>query len=170
MKRILSAAVFLPVFWLVVKRGPPALYHGLIVIAAILALFELFRLAEARGLRCHRPLAVLVALLLLGSVLAPPLRPEYALLAGLFLLPAASLRRGGDWGRALGDIGASFFIAVFTGALFGYLALLRIVADPAQGSEVGADLVFLLFLVVWGGDMTAYYVGSFLGRRPLAPA
>ena len=35
--------------------------------------------------------------------------------------------------------------------------------------EEGGDLLFLLYLVVWGGDAAAYYVGSLLGKHPLTP-
>ncbi len=170
MKRFLSAVVFLPAFWVVVKVAPPAVYHLLIAVAAGLALLELFRLAEARGHRCHREITALVAFLVMISFLMPRVRIEYALAIGLFALPVASLRRGGDWGSAFGDIGSSFFIAVFTGLLFGYMVGLRSIHDAVQGPEVGADLVFLLMLVVWGSDTAAYYTGTWIGRRPLAPS
>jgi phosphatidate cytidylyltransferase len=110
-----------------------------------------------------------VAILIMISFVDPRFDLEYGLALGLILLPLLSLRRGGDWGRAFGDIGTSFFIAVFTGMLFGYLVRLRTVSEGPSGAELGSDLVLLLFVVVWGSDVAAYYVGSYLGRRPLAP-
>jgi phosphatidate cytidylyltransferase len=169
MKRILSAVFFLPIFWIIVKKFGPALYEALMAVAALLALGELYRLAEAGGHRCHRWPGAAVALLVMVSFVDPRFHLEYGLALGLIVLPLLSLRRGGDWGKAFGDIGTSFFIAVFTGVLFGYLVRLRIVSEAPQGAEMGSDLVFLLFFLVWGSDMAAYYIGSSLGRRPLAP-
>jgi len=168
-KRIFSAAVFLPIFWIVVKRFGPVPYGALLLVAAMVALYELYALAAARGHRCHRELGVVLAALLLASFVCPGLRPEYALVFGLFALPVASLRRGGDWGSVFGDIGATFFAAALVGVSFGYLMGLRLLADPPKGDETGSDLVFLLFFVVWSSDVAAYYVGHGFGRRPMAP-
>ena len=168
MKRILSAAVFLPLFWVIVKFRPRA-YEILIVLAALLALRELFRLASASGQRCHRLLGTLVSLLVIASFAFAGFDIRYALAFGLIALPLASLWRGGDWGPALADIGTTFFIALFVGVLFGFLIDLRTIRDLPKGDEAGSDLVLLLFWVVWSSDTAAYFVGTSFGRRPLAP-
>ncbi len=168
MKRVVSAVVFLPIFWLIVKRSGPV-YHLLMVAAALLALLELYSLAEARGRRCHRLLGAVLVLLFLASFALRGFALEYAVLFGLFAIPLASLMRGGDFGAALPDIGVTLFGASFVGVLFGYLLALRLLHDAPKGDETGSDLVFLLFFVVWSSDMAAYYVGTSLGRRPLAP-
>jgi phosphatidate cytidylyltransferase len=168
-QRILSAAVFLPVFWFIVKRFGPVPYAALLMVAALVALYELYALAAARGHRPHRGLGVVLAVLLFASLNVPGVRPEYALAFALFALPVASLRRGGDWGPVFGDIGATLFAAVLVGVSFGYLLGLRLLADPPKGDETGSDLVFLLFFVVWSSDVAAFYVGHAFGRRPLAP-
>jgi len=169
MKRVVSAAVFLPLFWVIVKKFHPGVYEILMTLTALLALRELYRLAAARGHRCHRLLGALVAVLVIASFAFAGFDIRYALVFGLIALPLASLWRGGDWGPALADIGTTFFIATFVGVLFGYLIDLRIIHDLPKGDETGSDLVFLLFFVVWSSDTAAYYVGSLLGRRPLAP-
>lgn len=169
MKRVLSAVVFLPVFWIIVKKLEPWVYEGLIAVGAMLALRELYRLAEARGQRCHRLLGAMVALLIMASFAFQHVDIRYALAIGLLALPLASLWRGGDWGPAFADTSTSFFVAVFVGVLFGYLIDLRTMSDFPKGQETGSDLVFLLFFVVWGSDTAAYCVGRSIGRRPLAP-
>ncbi len=168
MKRVLSAIVFLPIFWIIVKRFGP-LYDALIMAGALMALLELYRMTDARG---HRPLrlaGVLVTLLYLASFIWSPLSIHYALLLGLFAIPVAALRRGGDPGCVFADVGATFFGATYIGVLFGYLVALRALHDLPKGDETGSDLVFLLFFVVWSSDTAAYYVGTTLGRHPLAP-
>jgi phosphatidate cytidylyltransferase len=167
-KRIASAVVFLPLFWLIVKKVAP-LYDLLVVSASLLALRELYSLAEAGGRRCHRLAGAAVALFCLASFAVHGFELAYALLAGLLLIPLAALQRGGDFAAAFPEIGASFFSASFVGILFGYLLALRLLRDPFKGDETGSDLVFLLFFIVWSSDTAAYYVGTSLGRRPLAP-
>src|SRR5206468_3013432 len=169
MKRVLSAAVFLPAFWVIVKKFHPGVYEILMTVTALPALRELYRLAAARGHRCHRLLGALVAVFVIASFAFAGFDIRYGLVFGLIALPLASLWRGGDWGPALADIGTTFFISMFIGVLFGYLIDLRFINDLPKGDETGSDLVFLLFFVVWTSDTAAYYVGSFLGRRPLAP-
>ena len=168
MKRIVSAVVFLPVFWIVVKRLGPV-YEALIVVASLLALSELYRLAETRGQRCHRLAGALVTLLFLASFATSRVAIHYALLLGLFAIPLGALRRRGDLSLALSEIGTTFFGASFVGVLFGYMVALRALRDLPKGDETGSDLVFLLFFVVWSSDMAAYYVGTSLGRHRLAP-
>jgi phosphatidate cytidylyltransferase len=170
MKRVLSAAAFLPVFWVIVKKLPPWVYSLLIAAAALVALWELDRLAAARGYRGHRFIGGALALLILASFARlPGFDLEYALALGLFVIPLATLRRGGDWGPALGDIASTYFAASFVGVLFGFLLRLRDIVERPSGPETGSDLVFLLFFIVWSGDVAAYYVGTYLGERPLAP-
>src|SRR6266571_6991083 len=168
MKRIVSAVVFLPVFWIVVKRLGPV-YEALVVVASLLALSELYGLAETRGPRCHRLAGALVTLLFLASFATSRVTIHYALLLGLFAIPLGALRRRGDLGLALSEIGTTFFGASFVGVLFGYMVALRTLRDLPKGDETGSDLVFLLFFVVWSSDTAAYYIGTTLGRRPLAP-
>jgi phosphatidate cytidylyltransferase len=169
MKRVLSAVIFLPLFWVIVKKLRPGYYEALIVLAALLALVELYRLAAARGHRSHRIPGALLAVLILATFGEPSIDLRCVLALGLFAIPLAALRRGGDWGPALNDIATTFFIACFVGVLFGYLLGLRMFNDLPKGDETGSDLVFLLFFVVWASDVAAYYVGTFLGRHPLAP-
>ena len=169
LKRILSAVVFLPLFWLIVKefgRGP---YEALVIMAGALALWEMYALAAAGGLRPHRLIGAGIALLVLGSFALPWLPLPLVLAGALFLVPVATLKRGGPWDRAFQDIGATLFSALFIGLSFGYLMALRLFDDLPKGDETGSDLVFLLFFVVWSSDVAAYYSGHAFGRRPLAP-
>jgi len=168
--RILSALVFLPIFWGIVKMLGIWAYLALVLAAALVGLFELCALAEARGHRVPRSLAVVVVLVILASFATPGVRLEYGLLLALTAIPLAALARGGDWSPVIGDIGATLFAVTFVGVFFGYLLRLRLLTDLPKGDENGSDLVFLLFFIVWASDTAAYYVGGLLGRHPLAPA
>jgi phosphatidate cytidylyltransferase len=86
------------------------------------------------------------------------------LFAGLAVVPILSLLGRRPLGESLGSDAVTVFSALFLSTLLGYQLLLR-----NLGEEVGPDLIFFLYLVVWGGDAAAYYVGSLLGRHPLSP-
>lgn len=168
--RILSAVVFLPIFWVIVKKLGVWPYLGLVLVAALAGLLELCALAAARGHRVPRALAIGVAAVILASFVTPAVRLEYGLLLALVAIPLTMLARRGDWSQVFGDIGATLFAATFVGVFFGYLLQLRLLTDLPKGDENGSDLVFLLFFIVWASDTAAYYVGGLLGRHALAPS
>lgn len=168
MKRILSAVVFLPLFWFIVKHFGP-LYDLLIVGAALLALFELYRMTDAGDRRGLQAAGAVAALLCMASFVRPEVSIQAALLFGLFAVPVAALAGAGRLEGSIARIGAVFFAALYVGVLFGYLLALRALHDPPKGDETGSDLVFLLFVIVWSSDTAAYYVGTALGRHALAP-
>jgi phosphatidate cytidylyltransferase len=164
MKRVLSAAVFLPAFVLIV-RLPPPWYGILIASACVLALLELYRLAEIRGIHCNRAAGLLLALATLYSFFDPHRLPTpVPLAAALAAIPVLSLLSRRPLGECLASDSVTVFSALFLGVFLGYQLALRGAAD-----ELGRDLIYLLFLVVWGADAAAYYAGRALGRRPLAP-
>jgi len=163
MKRILSAVVFLPVFYFLV-RLPPKFFGFLIAAACVLALLEFYQLAGGRGFRCNRAAGVFLALATLYSFYEPRFPAAVPLVAGLCAIPVLSLLGRRPLEESLGSDAVTVFAALFLGTLLGYQIRLR-----GLGEELGGDLIFFLFLVVWGGDAAAYYVGSFLGKRRLTP-
>ena len=163
MKRILSAAVFLPIFYYLV-RLPPRFFGFLMAATCVLALLEIYRLAGNRGFRCYQPAGLLLALATLYSFFDPSLPLAVPLVAGLIGVPVLSLLGRSPFEETLGSNAVTVFAALFLGTLLGYQVRLR-----GLGDETGGDLIFLLYLVVWGGDAAAYYVGSLLGKHPLTP-
>src|SRR3989442_10268524 len=105
MKRVLSAAIFLPFFWFIVKPPFHALYEVLVAVGALLALRELYRFASARGQRCHRALGALTAVLIMASFTFAGFDVQYALAFGLLALPLASPCPAGAWGPPLPALG-----------------------------------------------------------------
>jgi phosphatidate cytidylyltransferase len=164
MKRILSAVVFVPLFYFLV-RWPPVYFTTLIAVACLVGLLELYHLAAARGVRCWRWAGSLLALAILYTFFDERGSLPVALAAGAMLVPILSLlasRRPLE--ERLPADAVTVFGALFLAVPLGYLIGLR-----KLGGELGGDLIFFLFLVVWGGDAAAYYIGSMIGRHPLAP-
>ncbi len=163
MKRILSAVVFLPVFYYLV-RLPPVFFGVLMAASCVLALIEFYKIAAGRGIRCHHAAGVLLALAALYSFFDPRLPFAAPAVAGLAAIPVLSLLGRRPFEESLASDAVTVFGALFLGTLLGYQVALR-----GLGDEIGGDLVFLLYLVGWGGDAAAYYVGSRLGRHALTP-
>jgi phosphatidate cytidylyltransferase len=163
LKRVASAGVLLPVFFLIVLKAPAVLFNALVVIASAAALWELMRLFEHGGRPAYRTLGViagtavtasfafarhdtmtipaLVLALAVGAVLTAPLRDRAPLTE-----PAAN----------------TLLAILYIGWLLGYGILLHT-------SPFGDALVVFLVGVTWIGETSAYLVGSAIGRHKLAP-
>src|SRR5690554_2629964 len=61
-------------------------------------------------------------------------------------------------------VAANLFGVVYPGVLFTYIILIRGISSP-----FGWQALLFLFTTIWGNDTGAYFIGSFLGKTPLAP-
>jgi phosphatidate cytidylyltransferase len=180
MKRVLTALVLVPlvlaaVFWL-----PIWVFSLAVGLVAILSTHEYLDIAEANGLIPFRKtamffLAVLfvawpygmhdTAIALRGArVLVIPESAMIGLaltLACAFLSLGFGLRRE-ELSTVLPGAAATVFAIPYIGLTLGALVLLR-------DLRYGPWLVLYLFVVVWSGDIFAYYTGRAIGRHKLAP-
>jgi phosphatidate cytidylyltransferase len=164
--RVATALVALPLLVVVLFLGPPWVGVALVGAAALLGLFEFFRLVRARQLAPMRLTGLVFAAAMFLDVVfpgrqAPPLWPLGAvLLLGATLLP----------GRGLVDSAPSAALtllgAVYVGALGGCIAALRVLEPRGDG----AWRVVLLLAIIMVADTCAFFAGHALGRRRLAPA
>jgi phosphatidate cytidylyltransferase len=165
MRRVLTAAVLIPLVLLLVFKGSLLALTLASAVVACLAAWEFLGLADASG--AHTPRIVVLAAIVLLFACAY-LRPEYetALLSALsFLLFTVCVLRGqGDsLSRVLLDAASSIFALLYCG-----LSMTAVPAISTQGN--GSSQLVFLFLAVWTGDIAALYVGRTFGRRKLAPA
>ena len=165
MRRILTAAVLIPLVLLLVLKGSPLLLTLASAAVAILAAWEFLGLADASGARTPRIAGAIAIALLFVCYFE---RPEWmapalgALSFALFALCAFRAGAGG-LGRVLLDAGSSVFALVYCG--------LSMISLPALAAgENGPSVLIFLFFAVWAGDIAALYVGRHLGTRKLAPA
>ncbi len=163
-RRVYTALVFAPLFYLLVRYLPATAFFALVVSAALLALAEFYRL-HFREERI--PIAMAIGLvsggLLLTSMQWPEFLPERTVLLltliAVLTYPLFSTR---ELTRSLVDSAVLVFGVLYLGITLGHLLLTRAL-------EGGEFLIFFLFLVTWAGDTGAYYAGMGLGRRQLAP-
>ncbi len=169
MKRIATALVGIPVFFLIIKYSPTWVFMALVATAVIVGSYEYYAIAERRGFRPLKPLGALLGAGMAYTLYDARVETIDMLCLAAILVPLLVLLREGVQRRGIeGELGAmatTFFPIIFLGLLLGYCP--RILDD---GGERGRDLVVFLFLVVWVSDAAAYGVGSVLGRRKLMPS
>lgn len=163
-RRVYSALVFVPLFYVLVRYLPPLAFFLLVAAASSLALLELYRL----HFREDAPPVLLAlglggGLLLLSGIQWPGLLAERtALLLALAAVLLHRLKSTSDLRRSLTDSAVLLFGLLYVPLTLGHLLLTRARPD-------GEFLVFFLILVTWAGDTGAYYVGTAIGRHKLAP-
>jgi phosphatidate cytidylyltransferase len=164
LKRLATAAVGLPVFFVVIKFLHPWVFLALVCTAGVLATFELNLMARCRGIHGDRLLGAIFTVAVVLSFADERVDLATVLVAAVILVPLRRLLslRGVD--GALESTAVTLMGIVFLGMTLGYMILLM-----GSGGEMGRDLTVLLFLVVWISDAGAFYVGSTLGRMKLAP-
>jgi phosphatidate cytidylyltransferase len=89
-------------------------------------------------------------------------------LGGLIIHFGMLLFRKDPLENALGSQAITWMAALYMGLGLGFQQKLFMFNDTTL-TNTGARLILALFLIVWLGDTTAYFVGSTLGRHKLAP-
>lgn len=174
LKRIATAAVLIPIVLVLVLRAPVSVVALIAALVALLTVHEFLKLTESYGVR--------------------PLRiPTYAFVAGFFLLLAINV--GAEtplfsMGKFLISLAFAAAMAPFvfltitlrrdnlSGAYpaaaaavfaFTYIALPLGMLVQLRQQWAGGFLLLYLLLVVWAGDILAYFVGKSIGRHLMAP-
>jgi phosphatidate cytidylyltransferase len=163
MKRILTAAVLIPIVLVLVFLGPRWQWLFTLAVAAVAALagWEYMDLSRRCGANPPR-IATMVALLALFAVDFewPDLTPALFGILGLGLLVYCTFFKPVE--ETIADASASIFCLLYTGLTLLALPTLREQAN-------GPSLVAFLLFVVWAGDTAAYYAGRAWGRHKMAP-
>ena len=160
-KRVVMAAVILPLLICYVYYLPPVFYLGLLVVVAMLAMREFYVMYKV-PVHLYVPGVVIGGLLLYLACSYPYYLPGG--IVGAFLLflvmrlfiaqtPSGSMTE-------IGPLWAGFF---YIPGFLSFQWLLRSKTD-------GAGYVLLLYFSVWLADSMAYYIGKYLGRHKLYPS
>jgi len=164
MKRVLTAAVLIPVVLLLVFLGPRWQWLFTVASAAVAALagWEYLGLTQHCGANPPRmPVVAAILLLFVLNFQWPEDTVAVFALLGLGILVCCTFTRTVD--QVMSDAAVSVFCLLYTG-----LALIAVTTLRAQPN--GSSLVTFLLCVIWAGDSTAYFVGRAWGRHKLAPS
>ena len=183
--RIVTAAVLIPVVVALVWWGPLPLLAAIAAVVAILALVEFFALGTRAGFHAFPKWTILCAAALFYAQYSASLIETHELSGGVsvvrdlaggvvsvetvllfFIFGAVVI--GLFRQRPLHEVLPAISISS-AGLLFVALPLSYIVrVDEIEGA--GRQLVLFTLVLIWVGDMAAYFVGRSIGRFPMAPA
>jgi phosphatidate cytidylyltransferase len=183
--RLATAAVLIPVVVALVWWAPAIALAGIGAVVAILALVEFLNLGDRIGLRGFKLWTYFCTVLIFYAQFSLGRLETHTLAGGLSMVSEAA---GGTL-----SIEAALLIFLFGCVILGLLTkrpLHEVLPAIAIGSAallfvvlpfsyivrldelapVGRQLVLFTLVLVWAGDMLAYFVGKSLGRVPMAPA
>jgi phosphatidate cytidylyltransferase len=183
--RIATAAVLIPVVIAIVWWAPPVLLAALAALIAILALLEFFNLGDRIGLRGFKKWSYFCAALIFYaqysagflikhsfsegiSIVRGPAGGALSIEAALLIFIFGCVSLGLSTRRPLHEVLPAVAISaagiLFVALPFSYIVRLN------EIDQVGRQLVLFTLVLIWAGDMLAYFVGKGLGRLPMAPA
>jgi phosphatidate cytidylyltransferase len=172
LKRIATAVVLIPIVLVLILRAPVPVLAVVSCLVALLTIREFLELTQSYGAKpMPLPTYFLTALFFvaLGILTDSPLLStgKFLIILGFTaaIAPFVFLTRtmrGEDLRSGYPAAAASVFAFTYIALPMGMLVQLR------QLSE-GAFYVLYLLLVVWAGDIFAYFVGKSMGRHLMAP-
>ena len=167
--RILTALLLFPPAIYLIGWSPLWLFLAAVMLVAGLSLHEYFVICRASGFKV---LAVLGYAGAGGACLAQAYAVRdgpnltVAVLGGFLLLTfSVALVRLSELKDYLPAVAATSLGVLYIGIPFSFLISLRF-KDPASGFH----WIFVLFLVIWAGDILAYFTGRAVGRHLLFPS
>jgi phosphatidate cytidylyltransferase len=172
LKRIATAVVLIPIVLVLILRAPVPVLAGVAGIIALITIHEFLKLTESYGVEpMPLPTYILTAafFVILGISGQTPL-----LSTGQFLVMLAFAAAVAPFlflTRAMRgeDLRAGYPAAAASVFAFTYIALPMAMLVQIRQQWAGAFYVLYLLLVVWAGDIFAYFVGKSIGRHLMAP-
>jgi phosphatidate cytidylyltransferase len=160
-KRVVIAAVVLPLVIAYIYYLPPMYYLGLLVVVAVLAMREFYVMYKV-PVHLYLPGVVIGGVILYLACRYPYYVPGG--IAGAFLLfLMIRLFTGKTPSGSMAEIGPLWTGLFYIPGFLSFQWLLRSRTD-------GAAYVLLLYFSVWLADSMAYYIGKYLGRNKLFPS
>jgi phosphatidate cytidylyltransferase len=174
LKRIATAVVLIPIVMLLVLRAPVPVLAVFAAAVSLVTVQEFLKLTESYAVQPLRlPTYIFVGLLfLLLAVTSAGETPQlsslkFVLGAGFasalapFVFLTIAMRRT--------QMSGAYPAAAASAFAFVYIALPMAMLVQLRQQWAGAFWLVYLLLVVWAGDIFAYFVGRSLGRHLMAP-
>lgn len=174
LKRIATAVVLIPIVLVLILRAPVSVLAVVAGIVALLTIHEFLKLTESYGVQPLRVLTytfcgIFFLLLAFNVGNEKPLLSTavfvYCLGFAAAIAPFIFLTRAmKDANLSSGYPAAAASVFAFT-----YIALPMGMLVQLRQQWAGAFYLLYLLLVVWAGDIFAYFVGKSIGRHLMSP-
>ena len=174
-KRLATAAVLIPLVYLLVEYGSPLHFFLFISVTVCIGQYEFYRMFKNSGYHPQTAVGILAGLLVVsgfyigavnGGEVAYVFSPDVMVAIAFVVALLFRLFSERDCNGAMVDVALTFTGVIYVAWLSAYIVLIRC---WNKDSVDGRDLVFFLALVTWATDTGAYYVGSAIGRHKLYP-
>ena len=173
LKRIATAVVLIPIVMLLVLRAPVPVLAVFAAAVALVTVQEFLKLTESYGVQPLRlPTYVFTGLLFLLLAVTAAETPQVSALKFVlgvgfasalapFIFLTIAMRRA--------QLSGAYPAAAASAFAFVYIALPMAMLVQLRQQWAGAFWLLYLLLVVWAGDIFAYFVGRSVGRHLMAP-
>ena len=173
LKRIATAVVLIPIVMLLVLRAPVPVLAVVAAAVAMITVQEFLKLTEGYGVQPMRlPTYIFVGLLFLLLAITAAETPQVSALKFVlgvafasaiapFIFLTIAMRRT--------QLSGAYPAAAASAFAFVYIALPMAMLVQLRQQWAGAFWLLYLLLVVWAGDIFAYFVGRSVGRHLMAP-
>jgi phosphatidate cytidylyltransferase len=183
--RIVTAAVLIPIVVALVWWGPPLLLAGIAALIAILAVLEFLALGERIGMRGYKKWTYVGTALIFYAQYSAGFVIKHSFAEGISIVRDAAVGQLSVEAVLLififGCIVLGLFsrqplhevlpaVAISSAALLFVALPFSYIVRVNETEPIGKQLVLFTLVLVWAGDMLAYFVGKSLGRVPMAPA
>jgi len=174
LKRIATAVVLIPIVLVLILRAPVSVLAVVAGIVALLTIHEFLKLTQSYGVQPLWILTYIFAgifflLLTLNFGNEKPLLSTavfvYCLGFAAAIAPFIFLTRA----MRNEDLSSAYPAAAASVFAFSYIALPMGMLVQLRQQWAGAFYLLYLLLVVWAGDIFAYFVGKSMGRHLMAP-
>jgi phosphatidate cytidylyltransferase len=174
LKRIATAVVLIPIVMLLVLRAPVPVLAVFAAAVALVTVQEFLKLTESYGVKPLRlPTYIFIGLLFLllaaGTIGETPQVSGLEFLLGVGFASAIAPFLFLTIGMRRAEMSGAYPAAAASAFAFTYIALPMAMLVQLRQQWAGAFWLLYLLLVVWAGDIFAYFVGRSLGRHLMAP-
>jgi phosphatidate cytidylyltransferase len=175
LKRVLTAVVLIPIVLLLVLRAPVPVLAFVAGVVALLAIHELLKLAEGYNIRpLYIPTYVFAGLFFLLIAISPGPASTPALSTSGFAFIAVCAAAFAPFvflaiAMRSDELSSAFPSAMVAAFAFAYIALPMASLVQMREQWQGSFFILYLLLLVWAGDIFAYFIGKSLGTHRMSP-
>jgi phosphatidate cytidylyltransferase len=155
-KRLIVAAVLLPVIYLFIMYLPSGYFLFLLSAVSFLAMSEFYSMYHVSGILRYACLFFGISILSVSYV-SKDLLPDVIILSVMAAIVIRLLVKRNPL-SSLYDISPP---------VLGLLYIPGLLAFQAQIRKLGPEWIIFLYALVWASDTMAYYLGTWIGKRKL---